>query len=85
MVVLILGGIGRGVKTWDSLGEEGLKNDRAKLVTVKETISEHVIEKGDEISLLHEEIRENINTPAPSPRDSTAAGQFPCPLSPGRT
>jgi len=70
MVVLILGGIGRGVKTWDSLGEEGLKNDRAKLVTVKETISEHVIENGDEISLLHEEIRENINTPAPSPRDS---------------
>lgn len=70
MVVLILGGIGRGVKTWDSLGEEGLKNDRAKLVAVKETISEHVIVNGDEISLLHEEIRENINTPAPSPRDS---------------
>lgn len=70
MVVLILGGIGRGVKTWDSLGEEGLKNDRAKLVAVKETISEHVIVNGDEISLLHEETRENINTPAPSPRDS---------------
>lgn len=69
MVVLILGGIGRGVKTWDSLGEEGLRNDR-KLATVKETTSEDVIENGDQISLLHEETRENINTPAPSPRDS---------------